>query len=164
MSLAQAKIEVASPRASETTRHGRKRRRRVDPAVLISAFAVIVLASALIHVGQRAKVAALAYEMHQVTAHLDQLQREQTQLLVNVERARSLDRVEADARLRLGMQQPETERLVVVRPSQSSTNVAVAQSESERNSWLAALSGWYDRVSTQVRAALPRPAWAREND
>ncbi len=162
MSLAHAKFDVIAPQKDPSPNRARKRRRRVDPAILISLFAVVVLASALFHVGQRAKLAALSYEMHQALTRLDQLQREQTRLLVEIERAHSLERIEADARVRLGMDRPQTEHLVVVHPLRTSPDAETASRDSDNLSWMAAISGWYDRVSTQIRAALPSPAWNRE--
>lgn len=157
MSLAPARLDGVDAALSDQKERVRRRRRRVDPAVYISALAVIFLVAALAHVGQRAKVAALTYDMHQAKARLDELQRQQNQLLVQVERARALERIETEARVNLGMVRPGQERWYVVRTPQTQPPANVT-SEASGSSWLAAFSEWYERVSTQVRAALPRAA------
>lgn len=161
MSLAPISTdEVVYSPPERSARRNRKRRRRVDPAVAISACALLVLVVTMLHVGQRAKVAALTYDMHQALIRLDQLQRTQRQLVVDVEQARSLGRVEAEARIRLGMVRPEDNRLVVAHLARedkpSSLQAPDLTNPAQRASWLTAFSEWYDRVSSQVRAALPR--------
>ena len=162
MSLAHARLEEASveERAVEAPRAEHRRRRKVDPAVVISLFAVLVLAASLLHVGQRARVAELTYELHQARLRLEQLKRIETQLRVDIERARSLNRVEMEARLRLGMVRPTSERLVVVRSAAREEGLARApEGEGAPASWFSAFSAWYDRVSEGVRAALAAPRW-----
>lgn len=126
------------------------RKRRIDPAVYISALAVLVLAAALLQVGQRARLAMLTYDLHNAKSRLEQLERVQTQLLVEVEEARSLSRIDLEARSRLGMVRPQATEWVVVRPRES----APVPADPPAGGWADTLFSWYDRLSTGIRAAL----------
>lgn len=164
MSVAYARIDP-SPTGVEPQSTGgpvRRRRRRMDPAVVISLFAALILVAALLHVGQRARVAELTYELQQARLRLEQLKRVETQLLVEIERARSLSRVETEARLRLGMDRPGSSRWIVVRQVETEEGVATLEERRGARAWLAALSQWYDHVSASVRAALSPPRWSQD--
>src|SRR5690554_5415499 len=126
MSLAHAKtssvyvepnVELES-NLQEKREPGRGRRRKVDPAVVITVLAVLVLAAALLQVGQRARLATLTYELHNARSRLMQLDRVQTQLLVEMEAARALTRIDVDARNRLGMVRPDSTEWLFL-PSES---------------------------------------------
>lgn len=160
MSLAPVTPEVQYSAPESSARRKRRRGRRVEPAVAITICAVVVLVATMVHVGQRAKIAALAYDMHQAQSRLDQLQRDQRKLVVDIENARSLGRIETEARLRLGMIRPDDQRLFVAHRvqdnEQSQLPITNSAQGARRSSWMTAFSTWYDRVSSQVRAALPR--------
>lgn len=157
MTLAHAKVEpVHLPRSNGAPEPARKRRRKLDPAVVISAFAFLVLIASLGHVAQRAKLAALTYELHRANARLTELKRTQTHLLVEVERARSLARVESAARTRLGMVRPETTEWVVLAPAERGERYEAALARDDRGGvWLSAVSDWFRRVRSEIQAALP---------
>lgn len=158
MTYAHAKQESVHLEACREggAEQARGRRRRVDPAVLVSALAFIVLVAALGHVAQRAKLATLSYELHLSNARLAELKRVQTHLLVEVEKARSLARVEADARTRLGMIKPESTAWVVLAPAETKNPVELAGSGDDRGRmWMSAVSDWFQRVRSEIQAALP---------
>lgn len=164
MSVAYARIEPSPAGVEPQSSPGpaRRRRKRLDPAVAITLFALLVLVAALLHVGQRARLAELTYELQQARLRLEQLRRIETQLLVEIERARSLSRVETEARLRLGMERPGSSRLVVVRHVETDDGSEAVQERRGPGAWLAALTEWYDHVSASVRAALSIPRWSQD--
>lgn len=152
MSLAHAKTTAYTEvPTNEASRPGPRKKRRVDPAVYISALAVLVLAAALLQVGQRARLATLTYELYNARSRLEQLERVQTQLLVEMEEARSLTRIDGEARTRLGMVRPAATEWLVLRPESSE----VQSAQGERTGLFGAVVAWYDRVSSGIKAALP---------
>lgn len=160
MTLAQAKVRVIeSQTAGRAVQQEAKPagRRRLDPAVAVSLIAVLVFALGMGYVAQRARLAALAYQLHAAERRLAEVERIDTYLSVEIERARSLERIEQEARYRLGMVAPATTAWVVLRPA-AEARAAEANTDARRNSGLvAALSDWFNRVRSEIRAALPRP-------
>lgn len=165
MSLAHARVTPLHTDVNwdEEPITNRRRRRRVEPAVLISVIAFVVLGAAMLHVGQRAKLAALTFELHQAQIRLEQAKRIQTQLIVEVERARSLERVEAEARFRLGMVRPTSSNWIVVHADPPAPPSVQHPQTTGQSIWITAISEWYDRVSAQVRTALPVPWWSQNS-
>jgi len=158
MSLAHARkppafVEGQAPESQRSSPPSPRKSARVDPAVYISALAVLVLAAALLQVGQRARLATLTYELHNARARLEQLERIQTRLLVEMDEARSLTRIDGEARSRLGMVRPASTQWLVVRPESGGTGEAVS---ADQEGWFGAVASWYDRVSSGIKAALPR--------
>lgn len=156
MTGAHARQELVSfsdrPGADERPR-GAKRRRKADPAVVVSIVALLVLAASMAHVAQRARLATLAYELHNSASRLEELKRIRTQLTVEVEEARSLGRIEASAR-QLGMIRPTSTTWLVLEPV-SPEGEATAADDERGWEWGAALAEWYDRLRSSIRAALP---------
>lgn len=152
LSTAHAKtpayVDVSTPNPSQPSP---RKKRRVDPAVYITAFAIIVLAAALMQVEQRARLATLTYELHNARSRLEQLERIQTQLLVEMDEAKSLSRIDGEARTRLGLVRPQTTEWLVVRNEPE----GASQPDMASSGWLDAVFSWYDKVSSGIRAALP---------
>ncbi|HET8571940.1 MAG TPA: hypothetical protein VFN14_08630 [Candidatus Limnocylindria bacterium] len=87
---------------SNRVRSGALRRRR--EATGISGFLILIAvaaALALFYVSQSSHVAATGYQIDGLRAQLDQLDREQQQLILSIGEARSPGRIEAVARFRL---------------------------------------------------------------
>lgn len=157
MTLAHAKVEAIQAQHSPETRNrpGPSPRRRLDPTVSVFLVALVVLAAAMGHVAQRARITALTYELHLENVRLAEAKRLNNHLLVEVERARSLKRVEQEARNRLGMTDPAHTTWLVMNPNNPATQQPVVVDE-ERPGLVAALSLWFERVRSEMRAALPR--------
>lgn len=158
MTLAQVRAEeVQQPQVpqSEPTR-GRKRRKRLDPAASFTLAAMVVFLACMILVGQKAQLAALSYDLHEATQRLAEVQRIQTNLSLEVERAKSLDRIETQARTELGMINPTSSTWVVMERTQPTHAVAPQEPETGLV-WIEAVSQWFDRVRQDLRAALPMP-------
>jgi Cell division protein FtsL. len=158
MSLAHAKVEVIQAQNAPETR---KRpnptpRRRLDPSVTIFLVALVILGAAMGHVAQRARITALTYELHLENLRLAEAKRVNNHLLVEVERARSLKRVEEQARNRLGMVDPAQTTWLVLNPANPQTTAEPAATGTERPGLFAAFSLWFERVRSEMRAALPR--------
>lgn len=158
MSLAQAKVAtIESERLLGPARPPAKAPKRwLDPAILVSVIAVLVLATSMGHVAQRARIATLTYDLHVERLRLADVQRVHNHLQVEVERARSLQRIEAEARGRLGMVKPaQTTWLVLNDPAPPAVDRNEATVEG-RAGVAAVLLGWFERVRSEIRAALPR--------
>ena len=118
--------------------------------VVSAALVVALLAAGF--VGQRVVLMHLTYKLDAERALLRQVAQEHEQLRLQVERARSLDRIEALARGRLGMVSPTHRQMVVIPApsmSQGTGTLSVAQAEAARakrdgpgTGWLAALIAW----------------------
>jgi len=131
-----------------------RRKRRADPAVVVTVIAAVVLAASLAHVAQRARLAVLAYELHNASARLEELKRLHTQLTVEVEEARSLRRIEESAR-QLGMVRPTATAWLVLEPARRESEPERVEDAGTLRQWGVALAQWYDRVRSSIQAALP---------
>lgn len=158
MSLAQAKVAtVESERLLGSAKHPAKApKRALDPAIVVSVVALLVLAASMGHVAQRARVATLTYDLHVERLRLAEVKRIHNHLLVEVERARALDRIEAEARGRLGMAKPAQTTWLVLDAPASAAAEEIAEAGEGRLGVAAALLGWFERVRSEIRAALPR--------
>lgn len=158
MTLAQAKATaVESDRlVAPAVSPAKAPKKRLDPAIIVSVALLFVLLASMAHVAQRARIATLTYDLHVENLRLAEVKRIHNHLLVQVERARSLERIEAEARGRLGMADPsETTWLVMNAPAASPAD-GDAQAHEDRPGLVAAFSGWFERVRSEIRAALPR--------
>jgi len=157
MTLAQAKATTAQPQGAISPAEApAPRRRQLSPTTIVTLVAFLVLVTAMGHVAQRAKVAALAHDLHVERLRLAEMERVKTHLQVEVERARSLERVEYEAKNRLGMVAP-TRTTWVVMDTKREEDVVRPANEGERGlGFVAALSGWFERVRSEIKAALPR--------
>ena len=156
MTGAHARLEPAYLDEYEIERESEqapRRRRGADPAVLVTVVALVVLAASLAHVAQRAKMAVLAYELHNATARLEELKRIHTRLTVEVEEARSLRRIEESAR-QLGMVRPTSTAWLVLDPARRESELEPGRDRTG-HPWGGALAQWYDRVRSSIQAALP---------
>ena len=157
MTGAHARLEPAYLDEYEIARDPERapgKRRRADPAVVVTVVALVVLAASLAHVAQRARMAVLAYELHNATARLEELRRIHTQLTVEVEEARSLRRIEESAR-QLGMVRPTSTAWLVLEPARRESEPEPGGDAGTGRQWGVALAQWYDRVRSSIQAALP---------
>ena len=123
---------------------------------MVSFVALVVLAASMGHVAQRARLATLTYDLHVESLRLAEAKRLNNHLLVEVERARSLQRVEVEARARLGMSSPTQTTWLVMDQPEAESSVEVVEVVERRPGLVAALSGWFERVRSEIKAALPR--------
>lgn len=117
-------------------------------------------------VGQRVYLMNLSYRLEAETARVHRLAQENEFLQLQVARARSLDRIEALARGRLGMV-PAGQRDVVLvpptpaeptLPSSGTPTVASRRVETHRGGWLSALLEWaHDRWPGRAAEAGSAP-------
>lgn len=150
----QERVSFSEYRAEAAQAKSPQRRRKADPAVVVSIVALVVLAASMVHVAQRARLATLAYELHNAASRLEELKRIRTQLTVEVEEARSLHRIEASAR-QLGMIRPTSTTWLVLEPDDGEGDASVSADDRRGWEWGAALAAWYNRVRSSIRAALP---------
>mgnify|MGYP001406833604 CR=1 FL=1 len=118
-----------------------------SPVLRIGLWALMVALLCLGYVAQRVALMQLTYQLDAETARLRAVAQEHEYLRLQVARARSLDRIEAIARGRLGMQSPGHRDVVVIPSTQTApTQPAAYSSPSEEvaasEGWLAALMDW----------------------
>lgn len=156
MTLAQAKVRAVQPESAPRPGEAPIVKRRINPAAVATFIACFVLVTAMGHVAQRARVAALAYELHLQQQRLAEVERINTYLHVEIERARSLERIEREAKTRLGMVAPVRTTWVVLDPAGDENAVEEAAEGGTGRGLAAALSGWFERVRSEIKVALPR--------
>lgn len=146
-------------------------RRRGAPAraayARIVAGAVLAVLLCAGFVGQRVYLMNLTYRLEAETARVRQLAQENEYLQLEVARARSLDRIEALARGKLGMVPPTHRDVVLIpdRPAQPAGGLAAAtvagrQLERDRQEagWLSSLVSWaHARWPGRAAEAGPAP-------
>jgi|SRR5690625_3752036 len=114
MMLAE-KVTLQSQTATESPASSAKKRRfsvLFGVHGMIIAIALVVLACALMYVGQRTHLMTLSYQLDQLQDELKIAQREQAFLQLQIVEARSLERVEQLATGRLGMVRPNAVQYV----------------------------------------------------
>lgn len=128
-----------------------QKKRRLDPAVIVSIGAVIVLIAALAHVAQRAEVAVLTYELQRENLRLAQAERMRNHLLVEVAKTRSLGDIEIEARERLGMVDPDRVRWLTVASGDAPVGGTADATETKLTAPLvSAVATWYERVRSEL--------------
>lgn len=123
------------------------KRARPAPFTRIAGAALAAVLLCAGFVGQRVILMNMTYHLEAETARVRQLGQENEFLQLQLARARSLDRIEAIARGRLGMVPAERRDVVVIpegRPEGSSAveTTAVARRDTSESGWLAALFHW----------------------
>ena len=98
MTLAQAKATAVE--SDRLVAPGYPRRKPLKNgsirAIIVSVALLFVLLASMAHVAQRARIATLTYDLHVENLRLAEVKRIHNHLLVQVERARSLERIEAE--------------------------------------------------------------------
>lgn len=118
-----------------------------SPVLRIGLWALVVALLCLGYVAQRVALMHLTFQLDAETARLRQVAQENDYLRLQVARARSLDRIEAIARGRLGMQSPGQRDVVVIpsmerAPVPAATYTSPSQEALASEGWLAALMEW----------------------
>lgn len=145
---------VRKPQVQTTAPQRRtRRRRRIDPIVWVSIVALLVLITALGHVAQRAHLATLTYELHKEQLRLAQAERVRTHLLVEIEKARAFNGIEADARSRLGFVEPQSVAWLTLEQSDESPPQTPPGVAEESRGLVDLFSDWFDRVRLELAAA-----------
>lgn len=93
----------------------RRWRVRLHPMLLLSLVALVTVWLVATGIGQRVRAIELEYEIQEMNERLNQLQKEEQQLQLEIARLQSLARVERLARSRLGMVEPGSSRVVVLK-------------------------------------------------
>lgn len=158
MSLAQAKVSAIGAehgyRLAEAPKS--RERRGVSPTVAVSMIALVVLVTAMGHVAQRVRIAALSQEVQVHNRRLAEAERLNVHLRVEIEKARSLDWIEREAKTRLGMGAPTRTAWVVLNTGGDSQRVEPEHEVRRESGLVAAMSGWFARVRSEIGAALSR--------
>lgn len=122
--------------------------RRVTPLARVAGTALIAIVLCSGFVGQRVYLMNLTYRLEAEQARVRQLAQENEFLRLQVARARSLDRIEAVARGRLGMVPADRKDVVVVPVRRDPVRGGVALASARESGtggergWLAALLHW----------------------
>lgn len=122
--------------------------RRVTPLARVAGAALIAIMLCGGFVGQRVYLMNLTYRLEAEQARVRQLAQENEFLRLQVARARSLDRIEAVARGRLGMVPADRKDVVVVPERRDPVRGGIAMASTRETGtggergWLAALLHW----------------------
>ena len=92
----------------------RRRRLRLHPMILLSALAILIVALTALGINQKIKAIQLEYRLQALEADLKMVQREGQQLQLKVEQLQSLSHIDAQARGRLGMVEPQGAKVLVL--------------------------------------------------
>lgn len=131
-----------APLAAPAGRQASRRNVRLRPIPLIAALGAFLLAALMLYVGQRSEELSLGYELQAAQRRLAAVQLESGRLELEIARARSLERIEAVARARLGMVRPDSMEFVAIAPAAPASFEPTGASQS----WLADAADWLGRV------------------
>lgn len=109
---------------------------------VIFTIALVVLASALIYVGQKTYLMTLSYELDQLQDELKIARREQAFLQLQIVEARSLERVEQIAIGQLGMVRPNAVQYVAFQPEHSDAPPASLDTDPSERGLIALAVDW----------------------
>lgn len=130
-----------------------------SPFVAFAAVGLVLVVLGLGLVAQRVQVMALTYELDEVKARLERVEQQHGRLQVQVAGARSLARIETEARERLGMVDADARPMVVFAPTPAAVpaDVDVLPGNDGLLPALAALGNWvHERFQSPAEAGERR--------
>ncbi|NLJ86463.1 MAG: hypothetical protein GX322_08480 [Firmicutes bacterium] len=138
--------ETPAPPKQPVKRH---RRLRLHPMLLLVLASLIVVGLTALGIGQKIRAIELEYELQSLETELEEVRREGQQLQLKVEQLQSLANIEAVARERLGMVDPQAVQVLAMDWDPSpDTQLAtaelgsrIASSKKSKSLWVA-LAHW----------------------